>query len=110
MTIDLVADPRTVTCPHNPITDRSFHKGNASRLVEAMTDNGWTSGEFATFVQWKNAGRIVRQGQRGTRCLLPTVTKRDDGIEVVSGKVRRGFVVFALEQTDAIPTGSTSQG
>lgn len=96
-------------CPHNPITERAFYKGNASRLVEAMCENGWSSGQFATFVQWKNAGRIVRQGERGTRCLLPTITKTDDGTEFVSGKVRRGFVVFAFEQTDAIPTVTTSQ-
>ena len=109
MTALVVTDPRAVTWPHNPLTDRAFHKGNASRLVEAMTENGWTSGEFATFVQWRNAGRIVRQGERGTRCLLPTVTKRDDGTEFVSGKVRRGFVVFAFEQTELMGTDPTSE-
>jgi hypothetical protein len=106
MTIDLVIDPRTIAWPHNPITERSFHKGNASRLVEAMTDNGWTAGQFATFVQWKNAGRIVRQGEHGTKCLLPTITKTDNGTEVVSGKIRRGFTVFAIEQTELLPTVS----
>lgn len=109
MTIELVIDPRTITWPHNPLTDRAYYKGNASRLVEAMGENGWTSGEFATFVQWRNAGRIVRQGERGTRCLLPTVTRTDDGGEQVSGKIRRGFTVFAFEQTDPTGTGPTSE-
>ena len=104
MTIDLVTDPRTVASPRNPITERAFPKGNASRLREAMTDNGWTSGEFATFVQWKNAGRIVRKGEHGTRCLLPTITRNEDGSETVSGKIRRGFTVFAIEQTELLPT------
>lgn len=106
MTIELVVDPRTVQWPHNPITKREFLKGNASRLIEAMCDNDWTAGEFATFVQWKNAGRIVRQGEHGTKCLLPTITKTDNGTEVVSGKIRRGFTVFAIEQTEPIPTVS----
>ena len=106
MTIELVVDPRTIAWPHNPITERAFHKGNASRLVEAMTENGWTAGEFATFVQWRNAGRVVRRGEQGTRCLLPTITKNDDGTERVSGKIRRGFTVFAVEQTEPIPTVS----
>lgn len=106
MTIDLVVDPRTVTWPHNPITERAFHKGNASRLIEAMTENGWTAGEFATFVQWRNAGRIVRQGEHGTRCLLPTITKTKDGSETVSGRPRKGFTVFAIEQTELLPTVS----
>ena len=106
MTIELVIDPRTVTWPHNPITERAYYKGNASRLIEAMTENGWTAGEFATFVQWRNAGRIVRQGEHGTRCLLPTITKTKDGSETVSGKIRRGFTVFAIEQTELLPTVS----
>jgi antirestriction protein ArdC len=106
MAIELVVDPRTIAWPHNPITERAFHKGNASRLVEAMTENRWTSGEFATFVQWRNAGRIVRQGEHGTKCLLPTITKTDDGGELVSGKIRREFTVFAIEQTKPIPTVS----
>lgn len=102
MTAVVVTDPRTMVWPSNPITEREFHKGNASRLIEAMDVNGWASGQFATFVQWKGAGRIVRKGERGTRCLLPTVTRHEDGTETVSGKVRRGFVVFAWEQTDPI--------
>ena len=106
MSIEIVVDPRTVTWPHNPITGREFLKGNASRLIEMMNERQFTSGQFATFVQWKNAGRIVRQGEHGTRCLLPTITKTKDGSETVSGKIRRGFTVFAIEQTELLPTVS----
>jgi antirestriction protein ArdC len=102
MTIEIVLDPRTVQWPHNPTTGREFLKGNASRLIEMMNERGFTSGEFATFVQWKNAGRMVRKGERGTSCLLPTITKREDGSETVSGKPRRGFTVFAIEQTEVL--------
>lgn len=109
MTIEIVVDPRTVQWPHNPITGRDFLKGNASRLIEMMQERQFTSGQFATFVQWKNAGRIVRKGERGTPCLLPTVTKREDGSETVTGKPRRGFTVFAIEQTEPMVTVPTNQ-
>lgn len=106
MGIEIVVDPRTMAWPHNPITGRDFLKGNASRLIEMMNERQFTSGQFATFVQWKNAGRIVRQGEHGTRCLLPTITKTKDGSETVSGKIRRGFTVFAIEQTELLSTVS----
>ena len=104
MSIEIVVDPRTMAWPHNPITGREFLKGNASRLIEMMQERQFTSGQFATFVQWKNSGRMVRKGERGTSCLLPTITKREDGSEVVTGKPRRGFTVFAIEQTELLPT------
>lgn len=106
MTIEIVVDPRTIAWPHNPTTGRDFLKGNASRLIEMMNERSWSSGEFATFVQWKNAGRVVRRGEKGTRCLLPTITKNDDGTERVSGKPRQEFTVFALEQTEVVATVS----
>ena len=109
MSIEIVVDPRTMAWPHNPTTGRDFLKGNASRLIEMMNENEWTAGQFATFVQWKNAGRIVRKGEHGTKCLLPTITRTDDGGEVVSGKPRRGFTVFAIEQTEPMATVPTNQ-
>ena len=109
MSIEIVVDPRTMAWPHNPITGRDFLKGNASRLIEMMNEHGWSAGQFATFVQWKNAGRIVRKGERGTSCLLPTIAKREDGSETVSGKPRRGFTVFAIEQTEPMATVPTNQ-
>lgn len=109
MSIEIVVDPRTIQWPCNPITGRDYARGNASRLIELMSEQGWPSGEFATFVQWRNGGRIVRRGERGATCLLPTVTRSDDDLEIVSGKVRHCFVVFALEQTDPMGTDPTSE-
>ena len=92
----------TTTFPFNPTTGRDFTRGNAVRLLEAADDNGFTSGQWATFVQWKAAGRVVRKGQHGTKCLLPKVEKNDDGVETVTGKIVRGFTVFAFEPTEAM--------
>lgn len=86
----------------NPTTGKDFTRGNAVRLAEAMDENNWSSGQFATFVQWKAAGRIVRKGEHGTKCLLPKIEKNDDGTETATGRIVRGFTVFALEQTEVI--------
>lgn len=85
----------------NPTTGKDFTRGNADRLAAAMDENGWTSGQFATFVQWKNAGRIVRKGEHGTKCLLPKIEKVD-GEEIATGQIVRGFTVFAIEQTEVL--------
>jgi antirestriction protein ArdC len=92
----------TFTLPTNPTTGREFTRGNAARLMEAAEENGYTSGQWATFVQWKNAGRVVVKGQHGTKCLLPKIEKNEDGTEAATGKIVRGFTVFALEQTEPL--------
>jgi antirestriction protein ArdC len=92
----------TTTLPTNPTTGRDFTRGNAVRLLEAADAAGYTSGQWATFVQWKNAGRMVRKGQHGTKCSLPKVEKDVDGNEIATGVIIRSFTVFALEQTEEV--------
>lgn len=72
----------------NPVTGRTF---TGETNIAALVASGLSDPHWATFQQWKTAGRIVRKGQSGT---------------VLFGRGFR-FRVFAESQTDmleAIPT------
>jgi antirestriction protein ArdC len=88
--------------PLNPTTGRVFTKGNATRLLEASDAMSYQSPLWATFKQWKSINRTVKKGEHGTRCLLPVITRTEDGEEIAQGKIRRSFTVFNLEQTEEL--------
>jgi antirestriction protein ArdC len=92
----------TTQTPHTPTTGKDFTRGNATRLVEAETEFGYPTSEWATYRQWIAAGRQVRKGEQGVKCLLPKVQRTDDGTEVATGRIVRGFHVFNISQTDSI--------
>lgn len=50
---------------HNPVTARDFGKANAATLEQAFKAGGYRARQWATFQQWKNAGRAVIKGERG---------------------------------------------
>lgn len=88
--------------PINPVTNRPFTRGNADRLATAASESDYASTQWATFNQWKTAGRIVRKGEHGTRCLLPVIERTADGEDVATGRIRKSFTVFNLEQTEEL--------
>lgn len=95
---DVLAE--TIPEPTNPVSGQPFHKGNLVRILTAAMDEGYRDGRWATYRQWQSIGRQVRKGEHGVPCLLPTIRKDEDGRTMVSGKPRRGYTVFAYEQTD----------
>lgn len=92
--------------PVNPVTGNPYTGRNVLSLVDAMDSNPrFVSGAFATFRQWLTAGRCVRKGEKGAARLV-TYGKAGETQEADKpqrGSFVKGFTVFALEQTDALP-------
>ena len=95
--------------PSNPTTGKSYRGGNVPTLWMSAMDQGFESGEWATYKQWESAGAQVRKGERGTGALLftPAAPKEttDDDQDEKDGKQWRGgfarrFVVFNAAQVD----------
>ena len=58
------------TVPFNATTRKFYQGRNMAKLMEACEDNGWKSGAFATYVQWRRVGRVVTSGKgSGTKCM-----------------------------------------
>ena len=53
----------------------------------------------ATFNRWKGVGRYVKKGEKGIAILQPTVWKRLEGTEEVSGVSFKILHIFAYDQT-----------
>lgn len=100
----------SVMFPLNARTGGRYTGFNPIRLAIAATDAGYTSGLWATYVQWQQLGAQVRKNEKGTECVRwITVTKRDKA----TGEVERHddgtaktftvpkiFSLFAAEQVD----------
>jgi antirestriction protein ArdC len=76
---------------------------NAQQLAEAMQRNGWTSTEFAGFNQWRNAGRFVKKGAKGTAIEMFVDKKIETNGTDEKLKVRKVKFVFNIEQTEQLP-------
>ena len=99
---------QTLIEPVNAITGKPYAGGNVQKLIDAMdSDSRFITGAFATFKQWLSVGRCVRKGESCAARLLAFSdrnTQEADGTATEKGKAsfKKGFCVFALEQTDAI--------
>lgn len=101
---------QTLIEPVSAITGKPYSGGNVQKLIDAMdSDSRFIAGAFATFRQWLSIGRCVRKGESCAARLLAysdgktteaDVAAREKAKEKASFK--KGFCVFALEQTDAI--------
>jgi len=84
--------------PYNATTSMAYRGSN---VAELMT-RGYGSPEWATFLQWREAGYKVKKGEKGTHCLhFGKTTKKDTqtGKTKVTGYMK-GFVVFNREQVE----------
>ena len=85
---------------YNATTKHIYSSANRIILVTAMQDKGWQDGLFAGFHQWKEAGRSVRKGEKGTQVAMfvyKAVTKDGQQEKV---KVRKVAYVFNIAQTE----------
>ena len=87
--------------PINAITKAPYKGYNIWGLLYSQMKNGFTSNEWAGYIQWKKAGYQVAKGARGTDITVFMPPKVGEDGEVI----RRGFFkssfVFNREQTDA---------
>ena len=85
----------------NHVTREAYSGKNQLVLSASPAANGYAP-EFVTFRQALSIGRCVRKGQHGCQHL-----KIVEGKEDANGRKRkgpRGYTVFAIAQTDALPT------
>ncbi|HET9394198.1 MAG TPA: ArdC-like ssDNA-binding domain-containing protein [Candidatus Rubrimentiphilum sp.] len=85
----------------NAIT-REPYTGKNQKIL-AMHSANYPSAEYLTFKQALTIGRCVRKGEHGVRIVKIVESKTEtDG----TGRVRkgpRGYTVFNIAQTDALP-------
>ena len=100
--LENVAAVEVAVNPHNAKTGKAYEGRNAQTL--AMFKAG-KSGKYATFLQWKELGRMVKKGEHGVTIVkfIETMKKAELAPGVVVGKRSVGgprfYTVFALEQT-----------
>jgi antirestriction protein ArdC len=85
----------------NHITREPYSGKNQLILSAYAAANGYAP-EFVTFRQALSIGRCVRRGEHGC-----PIIKIVEGKEDANGRKRkgpRGYTVFAIAQTDALPT------
>lgn len=71
-------------------------------LIGFTIGNAYPTAEYVTFKQALSVGRCVRKGEHGCPILKIVESKPDP----VTGKTRkgpRGYTVFNIAQTDALP-------
>ena len=87
----------------NVKTKNSYQGQNITKLEEAAEEQGFSSNVWGTFLQWKEAGRMVQKGQTGTR-IIKVVDKKiyDAQGKETKKKVVKENSVFNLQQTKAI--------
>lgn len=84
----------------NVITQNTYQNTNLEALQEVAEERGYTAIIWGTFPQWKNVGRTVKKGEKGTVIIKVVKTKmiNQQGEEVPKKVVRR-YTIFNLEQT-----------
>jgi antirestriction protein ArdC len=83
----------------NHITREPYSGKNQLILSAYAAANGYAP-EFVTFKQALSIGRCVRKGEHG--CPIIKIVESDNEGRRLKGP--RGYTVFAIAQTDALPT------
>ena len=86
--------------PINYVTRGAYSGKNA--MILAAVAMQYPSAEFLTFRQALSVGRCVRKGEHGTS-ILKIVEGKPDPVTGRTRKGPRGYTVFNIAQTDALP-------
>ena len=93
--------------PRNAITGHEYRGVNVVVLWCIAEEQGYATGQWATFRQWKSAGASVRKGERAAPVVFwkkfdrkPTDDDDDDGNARKSFMMARGYSVFNVAQVD----------
>lgn len=79
--------------PINHTTKQPYTGHNANILQ---------GGEWATFIQWRDAGYKVRKGEKGTRLARVIEYSEKKGDKIEDKKALKSFVVFNINQVQKI--------
>lgn len=87
--------------PFNPITGNPYSGQNEMLLQIAQSVRGYSAAQWAGFVQWQQAGRVVKKGEKATEIMMMKTKKLTgpDGQTVIK-KFPSGACVFNIEQTE----------
>ena len=91
----------------NYITQKEYNGKNQDFLTAQFEEMEYSSNQWATFMQFKSANRMVQKGEKGVRICKPVKKFLKDGEAVLlddKGKektksVLKKYSVFNLEQT-----------
>lgn len=86
------------TIPFNPLTGTIYQGDNVGRLISASECREW-----ATFLQWKEAGHKIKKGEHGTTIFtfIPSEEKNKEG-KIVSSTIARAYTLFNRTQVEKI--------
>lgn len=89
--------------PHNHFTKVFYQGRNVNTLLHAAITKGYTAHEWATFLQWKQAGYRVRKGEKGTFGVTFGETKKTNKAgKVVASSYAKGFTLFNIAQVEKV--------
>lgn len=99
--------------PHNAVSKRPYSGVNTLLLWIAQSANGWPTAGFLTFKQAKEAGGMVRKGEKGNFIVFVKPMKVTDKLEDGSEEERsvtlmRSYYVFNVAQCDGLPERLTN--
>lgn len=95
------------TIPTNPTTGREYSGSNLEPLVALCLEHQ-LCGEFATFRQWRAAGRIVKKGSKGVKVVRVSERIEETEDKKTGEKVKekrtwgKAYYVFPVEWTEPI--------
>jgi antirestriction protein ArdC len=90
--------------PTNYVTELPYSGKNALILASS----GYKDPRFLTFLQAKQAGLMIRKGEKGIPLMRVIRNEKKEDEKKRNGL--RGFVVFNIEQTEVLATEDDSVG
>lgn len=91
----------STAAPFNPVTGNTYSGQNEMLLQVAQSVRGYTAAQWAGFVQWQQAGRVVKKGEKATEIIMMKSKKLTSPTgEIVIKKFPSGACVFNIEQTE----------
>lgn len=99
-----------ISLPHNGVTGHRYKGINIWNLMLTAWSKEYTSNQWATYKQWKDAGGQVRKGEKSTVAVFfkPLEKIDDSGNEYVL-HIARAFHVFNKDQVEIDIPSETAQ-
>lgn len=84
----------------NISTKNTYQNTNLETLEETAQALGFESRIWGTYLQWKNEGRTVKKGEKGTK-IIKLVKKQivNQFGKDIEKKIVRRYTIFNFEQT-----------
>lgn len=79
--------------PNNPVSGIIYTGSNVNVLK---------SGEWATFLQWKKIGRVVKKGEKGKVIIKLVKIEKKVNDKLVEETLPKWYTVFQISQTEIL--------